>query len=131
MLRDVRIADSRDWFPGAEVSTYFGLLEQKCISNAVDATNFAWLATGQPTHAFDLDKIEGGIIVRRAEEGRAAEDSAPPCRRGHRISRREYGEARGDELLVNRQDDGIKTAEEARRREQVRQKIDTFTLSFP
>jgi len=24
---------------------------------------------GQPTHAFDLDKIEGGIIVRRAHKG--------------------------------------------------------------
>ena len=39
------------------------------ISNAVDATNFAWLAMGQPTHAFDLDKIEGGIVVRRARKG--------------------------------------------------------------
>jgi phenylalanyl-tRNA synthetase beta chain len=69
VLRGVAIAGSRDWFPGAEISTYFGLLEQKCISNAVDATNFAWLAMGQPTHAFDLDKIEGGIIVRRARKG--------------------------------------------------------------
>jgi len=47
----------------------FSLLEQKQISNAVDASNFAWLAMGQPTHAFDLDKIEGGIIVRRARKG--------------------------------------------------------------
>jgi phenylalanyl-tRNA synthetase beta chain len=28
-----------------------------------------WLAMGQPTHAFDLDKIEGGIVVRRARKG--------------------------------------------------------------
>jgi phenylalanyl-tRNA synthetase beta chain len=69
VLRDVRIGESRDWFAGAEVKTYFGLLEQKMISNAVDATNFAWLAMGQPTHAFDLDKIEGGIVVRRARKG--------------------------------------------------------------
>ncbi len=69
VLRGITVANSRDWFPGAEVSTYFGLLEQKQISNAVDATNFAWLAMGQPTHAFDLDKIEGGIIVRRARKG--------------------------------------------------------------
>ena len=69
VLRNITIGPSRDWFPGAEVSTYFGLLEQKQISNAVDATNFAWLAMGQPTHAFDLDKIEGGIIVRRARKG--------------------------------------------------------------
>jgi len=69
VLRDVTIGGSRDWFAGAEVATYFGLLGQKTISNAVDATNFAWLAMGQPTHAFDLDKIEGGIIVRRARKG--------------------------------------------------------------
>ena len=69
VLRDVTIGESRDWFPGADVVTYFRLLEQKMISNAVDATNYAWLAMGQPTHAFDLDKIEGGIVVRRARKG--------------------------------------------------------------
>jgi phenylalanyl-tRNA synthetase beta chain len=69
VLRDVTIGESRDWFAGAEVATYFALLDQKKISNAVDATNYAWLAMGQPTHAFDLDKIDGGIIVRRARKG--------------------------------------------------------------
>jgi phenylalanyl-tRNA synthetase beta chain len=69
VLRDVSMGASRDWFAGAEVSTYFGLLEQKQISNAVDATNFAWIAMGQPTHVFDLDKLEGGIVVRRAKKG--------------------------------------------------------------
>ncbi len=69
VLRDVTIGGSRDWFAGAEVATYFGLLEQKQISNAVDATNFAWIAMGQPTHVFDLDKLEGGIVVRRAKKG--------------------------------------------------------------
>ena len=69
VLRDVTMGASRDWFAGAEVSTYFGLLEQKQISNAVDATNFAWIAMGQPTHVFDLDKLEGGIVVRRARKG--------------------------------------------------------------
>ena len=69
VLRGITVANSQDWFKGAEVSTYFGLLEQKQISNAVDATNFAWLGMGQPTHAFDLDKLEGGIVVRRAKKG--------------------------------------------------------------
>jgi phenylalanyl-tRNA synthetase beta chain len=69
VLRNITIEPSRDWFSGAEVSTYFALLEQKKISNAVDATNFAWLAMGQPTHVFDLDKLEGGIVVRRARKG--------------------------------------------------------------
>ena len=69
VLRGVSIGESKDWFAGGEVAAYFGLLEQKKISNAVDATNFAWLAMGQPTHAFDLDKIQGGIVVRRARKG--------------------------------------------------------------
>jgi len=69
VLRGVKIGASKDWFAGAEVSTYFGLLQQKQISNAVDASNYAWLAMGQPTHTFDLDKIEGGIVVRRAIMG--------------------------------------------------------------
>ncbi|MGB6194699.1 MAG: phenylalanine--tRNA ligase subunit beta, partial [Terracidiphilus sp.] len=69
VLRNITVTDSRDWFPGAEVATYFGLVEQKKISSAVDATNYVWLAMGQPTHAFDLDKIEGGIVVRRARKG--------------------------------------------------------------
>jgi phenylalanyl-tRNA synthetase beta chain len=69
VLRGIKIGDSKDWFAGAEVATYFRLLEQKQISNAVDASNFAWLAMGQPTHTFDLDKIEGGIVVRRARKG--------------------------------------------------------------
>jgi phenylalanyl-tRNA synthetase beta chain len=69
VLRDVTVGASRDWFHGAEVATYFSLLEQKQISNAVDATNYAWIAMGQPTHVFDLDKIEGGIVVRRAKTG--------------------------------------------------------------
>lgn len=69
VLRGITVTDSRDWFAQAEVDTYFRLLEQKKISSAVDATNFVWLAIGQPTHAFDLDKLEGGIVVRRARKG--------------------------------------------------------------
>jgi phenylalanyl-tRNA synthetase beta chain len=64
VLRNVRIAPS-----GGEVAARFALLEQKPISNAVDATNFVTLAMGHPTHAFDLDKVEGGIVVRRARAG--------------------------------------------------------------
>ncbi|MHB1022265.1 MAG: phenylalanine--tRNA ligase subunit beta [Acidobacteriaceae bacterium] len=64
VLRGVKIGPS-----AGLVAEYFKLLEQKYISNAVDATNFAWLAMGHPTHAFDLDKLEGGIVVRRAVKG--------------------------------------------------------------
>ena len=51
------------------VAERFGLLQQKLISNAVDATNFVTLAMGHPTHAFDRDKLEGGIVLRRARSG--------------------------------------------------------------
>jgi phenylalanyl-tRNA synthetase beta chain len=64
VLRGVTIGDT-----DGVIADYFRLLEQKCISNAVDATNYAWLAMGHPTHAFDLDKIEGAIVVRRAIKG--------------------------------------------------------------
>jgi phenylalanyl-tRNA synthetase beta chain len=51
------------------VAERFGLLQQKFISNAVDATNYVTIAMGQPTHVFDRDKLEGGIILRRARSG--------------------------------------------------------------
>src|SRR5580698_5863701 len=63
-LRNVNITQST-----GIVAERFRLLEQKLISNAVDATNFVTLAMGHPTHAFDLDKLEGGIILRRASKG--------------------------------------------------------------
>ena len=51
------------------VEERFKLLEQKLISNAVDATNYVTMAIGHPTHAFDRDKLQGGIILRRARKG--------------------------------------------------------------
>ncbi|HWG49789.1 MAG TPA: phenylalanine--tRNA ligase subunit beta [Candidatus Acidoferrales bacterium] len=40
------------------------------VSNAVDASNYTLMEMGHPTHAFDLDKLEGGkIVVRRARPG--------------------------------------------------------------
>jgi phenylalanyl-tRNA synthetase beta chain len=64
VLRNVRIGPST-----GIVAERFRLLEQKPIANAVDATNYVTLAMGHPTHAFDLDKLEGGIVVRRARRG--------------------------------------------------------------
>ncbi|HFQ4904985.1 TPA: phenylalanine--tRNA ligase subunit beta [Vibrio vulnificus] len=41
----------------------------RSIDPVVDITNFVLLEQGQPMHAFDLAKIDGGIVVRLAEQG--------------------------------------------------------------
>ncbi|HZR55694.1 MAG TPA: phenylalanine--tRNA ligase subunit beta [Terriglobales bacterium] len=45
-------------------------VDQRPINNAADASNYTLWEMGHPTHAFDLDLLEGGkIIVRRARDG--------------------------------------------------------------
>jgi len=39
------------------------------ISLAVDVTNYVMLAVGQPLHAFDVDRLSGSVVVRRARPG--------------------------------------------------------------
>jgi phenylalanyl-tRNA synthetase beta chain len=52
------------------ISHRLQLLDQRPISNAVDATNYVLWEIGKPTHVFDMDLLEGGkIIVRKARDG--------------------------------------------------------------
>ncbi|WP_461516008.1 phenylalanine--tRNA ligase subunit beta [Porticoccus sp.] len=41
----------------------------RSIDPVVDVTNYVMLELGQPMHAFDLARLQGGIVVRMAEQG--------------------------------------------------------------
>ena len=64
-IKGVKVAPSPEWLQKKLLA--IGL---RPINNIVDITNFVLHEIGQPLHAFDLAKIEGGkVVVRRAEEG--------------------------------------------------------------
>ncbi len=44
-------------------------LGQRSINFLVDIANFVMLEMGQPLHVFDKEKIEGGLVIRTANEG--------------------------------------------------------------
>ena len=45
----------------------------RSIDAVVDVTNYLLLELGQPMHAFDYDKLQGGIVVRNAGAGETLE----------------------------------------------------------
>jgi phenylalanyl-tRNA synthetase beta chain len=45
----------------------------RSIDAVVDVTNYLLLELGQPMHAFDYDKLQGGIVVRNASAGESLE----------------------------------------------------------
>ncbi|MDQ6806626.1 MAG: phenylalanine--tRNA ligase subunit beta, partial [Actinomycetota bacterium] len=66
---DVRIGPSPPWLKARLMAA-----GQRPISNVVDITNYVMLLTGQPLHAFDLDRVAGQrLTVRRARPGEAVE----------------------------------------------------------
>lgn len=65
VIRNVKVSASPDWLKKKIES--MGL---RSVNNIVDITNFCLFETGEPLHAFDLDKIAGSeIIVRKAKPG--------------------------------------------------------------
>lgn len=63
-VRNIRIGASPHWMRYR--LEHAGV---RAISNVVDASNYAMIEFGHPTHAFDLDRLGETIIVRHATEG--------------------------------------------------------------
>ncbi|MBI3046396.1 MAG: phenylalanine--tRNA ligase subunit beta [Candidatus Harrisonbacteria bacterium] len=60
----IKVGPSPKWLK--EVLETCGL---RSINNVVDIMNYVMLEIGQPLHAFDADKVSGGLVARRAQKG--------------------------------------------------------------
>ena len=64
IIRGIKIGPSPEW-----VVQHLESVGQRSINNIVDAANIVMFDCGQPVHAFDLDKLNGNIVVREAKGG--------------------------------------------------------------
>ncbi|MFH1782004.1 MAG: phenylalanine--tRNA ligase subunit beta [Candidatus Omnitrophota bacterium] len=65
IMKNVKVGPSPEWL--VERLNAMGV---RSVNNIVDITNYVLFETGQPLHAFDLEKLEKQrIIVRRARKG--------------------------------------------------------------
>ncbi len=64
VIRGVTNGASPEWMQAALRSA-----GQRPISALVDITNFLMLAHGRPAHVYDLAKLTGGVVARRARDG--------------------------------------------------------------
>jgi phenylalanyl-tRNA synthetase beta chain len=64
IVRNVKIGPSPEW-----IIKHLESIGQRSINNIVDVANLVMFDCGQPTHCFDLDKMNSTIIVREAKEG--------------------------------------------------------------
>jgi phenylalanyl-tRNA synthetase beta chain len=80
IIRGVKVGPSPQW-----LTDRLAAVGLRPINNVVDVTNYVLLETGQPLHAFDFAKLEGGIVVRNAREGESlsALDGSELKLRGH------------------------------------------------
>ncbi len=62
MMKDVQVAPSPYW-----LKKRLEVLGVHSVNNIVDVTTWILLEWGQPLHAFDLDKLEGSIHVKKAK----------------------------------------------------------------
>jgi len=68
LMEGIKIEDSPPW-----MQKRLRAIGSRPINNIVDATNYVMAELGQPMHAFDADKIDGGIVVRTAKSGEEIE----------------------------------------------------------
>jgi phenylalanyl-tRNA synthetase beta chain len=61
IIEGIRVGPSPDW-----VRARLEAAGQRAINNIVDATNLVLLELGQPLHAFDLDRVRGGVVRVRS-----------------------------------------------------------------
>ena len=65
IITDVKVKPA-----GRKITDRLTALGMRPVNNIVDVTNYCLMELGQPLHAFDLDKLEGGkVIIRRAKKG--------------------------------------------------------------
>jgi phenylalanyl-tRNA synthetase beta chain len=63
-LSNVEVKESPVW-----LKVFLKKHNVQSVNNVVDITNYVMLLTSQPLHAFDSDKLSGGITVRMAKKG--------------------------------------------------------------
>ncbi|MBF0416870.1 MAG: phenylalanine--tRNA ligase subunit beta [Magnetococcales bacterium] len=64
VIRGVKVGPSPAW-----LRNRLEVVGMRAINNVVDVTNYLLLDLNQPLHAFDLEKLQGAVVVRRAAEG--------------------------------------------------------------
>ncbi len=72
VLREVHGVDARRPVP-LQMRVRLARSGMRTVSLAVDVTNYLLLELGQPLHAFDRDRLQGPIVVRRARPGERLE----------------------------------------------------------